>query len=120
MWSSVFGDGSPLNSAIVTLALPTAIPFSNSNSFFSPRVRPNHFALFCGLRTARPKWPTVPREKGIFIVAVATAATKSAKPLLLLLFEKAKILAVAFLFHLLHGHETQRSRIHAITHARWL
>src|SRR6266446_1085661 len=44
------------------------MPSSNANCFFKPKARANHFALFFGLRTARPKWPTVPRMNGNFIL----------------------------------------------------
>src|SRR5205085_8747604 len=66
MWPSVPGDGRPLCNAIVTFAFPIATPPSNSNSFFRPSARSNHFALRFGLRTARPKWPTTPSVNGIF------------------------------------------------------
>src|SRR5437868_13111032 len=66
MWPSVFGEGLPLWSAIVTLSFPIATPPSNSNSFLRPSARSNHFALRFGLRTARPKWPTTPSVNGIF------------------------------------------------------
>jgi len=39
----------PLNNAIVTLSLPTAMPLSYSNSLRNPSTRANHFALRCGL-----------------------------------------------------------------------
>src|ERR1043166_235622 len=68
MWPSVPGDGRPLCSAIVTLRFPIAIPPSNSNSFFKPRTRSNHFALRFGFRTANPKCPTTPRVNGIFLL----------------------------------------------------
>src|SRR5437867_10773419 len=43
------------------------MPLSNSNSFRNPSARSNHFALFFGSRTARPKWPTSPTVNGTFI-----------------------------------------------------
>src|SRR4051812_31015208 len=52
---------------MVTLWFPTATPFSNSNSFRKPKARSNHFAVFFGSRTARPKWPTSPGVNGTFI-----------------------------------------------------
>src|SRR6267378_6416471 len=67
MCSNVCGDGLPLNNAIVTLSLPTATPFSNSNSLRNPKARWNHFALFFGSRTASPKWPTTPSVNGGFM-----------------------------------------------------
>src|SRR6266446_2261194 len=67
MCSIVCGDGLPLNNAIVTLSLPTATPFSNSNSLRNPKARRNHFALFFGSRTASPKWPTTPSINGGFM-----------------------------------------------------
>src|SRR6266446_3755786 len=67
MCSIVCGDGLPLNNAIVTLSLPTATPFSNSNSLRNPKARWNHFALFVGSRTASPKWPTTPSVNGGFM-----------------------------------------------------
>src|SRR6267378_1856080 len=67
MCSIVCGDGLPLNNAIVTLSLPTATPFSNSNSLRNPKARWNHFALFSGSRTASPKWPTTPSVNGGFM-----------------------------------------------------
>src|SRR5947209_4776454 len=66
MCSIVFGEGLPLKSAIVTSSLPIATPFSNSNSLAKPRTRSNQSALFFGLRTARPKWPTTPSLNGTF------------------------------------------------------
>lgn len=70
MWSSVPGDGRPLCNAIVTFLLPIAIPPSNSNSFFKPSARANHFALRFGLRTANPKWPTMPTVNGTFLMSL--------------------------------------------------
>jgi hypothetical protein len=67
MWPSVPGEGLPLCRAIVTLRFPIAIPPSNSNSFFNPSARSNHFALRFGLRTANPKWPTTPSVNGTFM-----------------------------------------------------
>src|SRR6478672_4619736 len=67
MWSNVRGDGFPFCNAMVTLLFPMAIPSSNSNCFLRPSARANHFALFFGSRTARPKCPTTPRVKGTFI-----------------------------------------------------
>src|SRR5437868_1601880 len=52
---------------MVTLRFPIAIPPSNSNSFFKPSARWNHFALRFGLRTANPKWPTTPTVNGTFL-----------------------------------------------------
>src|ERR1043166_8757303 len=68
MWPSVPGDGRPLCSAIVTVRFPIATPPSNSNSFFKPRTRSNHFAVRFGFRTANPKCPTTPRVNGIFLL----------------------------------------------------
>src|SRR5947209_1647943 len=70
MWPSVPGDGRPLCNAIVTFAFPIAIPPSNSNSFFKPSARSNHFALRFGLRTASPKWPTTPIVNGILLISL--------------------------------------------------
>src|SRR5258708_1723317 len=54
---------------MVTLLLPTATPSSNSKSFSNPSVCSNHFALFPGFRTARPKCPTTPTVNGIFLAS---------------------------------------------------
>src|ERR1700730_14951884 len=76
--SNVWGDGLPLDNAIVTLSLPTATPFSNSNSLRNPKARWNHFALFFGSRTANPKWPTTPSVNGGFMgIAYKTAQQTS-------------------------------------------
>src|SRR4051812_23490193 len=117
MCSIVSGAGFPLKSAIVTLAFPTATPFSNSNCFSSPNALPNHFALFFGSGTARPKCPTVPREKGTFIAQVVVPAGQFRKQLLLLLFEKVEVLGVTFILHLLDRHKAERGGIDAVTHA---
>src|SRR3954467_8545501 len=68
MWPRVPGDGLPLWSAMVTFRFPIAMPPSNSNCFFNPRARSNHFALRFGLRTARPKCPTGPTVKGTLLL----------------------------------------------------
>src|SRR2546423_10072709 len=79
MCSKVFGAGFPLKSAIVTLSFPIATPLSNSNCLRKPRTRSNQRALFFGLRTARPKWPTTPRVNGTFIFMFQTAIVRVKK-----------------------------------------
>src|ERR1700736_1820166 len=76
MWSNVSGDGLPSNKAMVTLSLPTAIPFSNSNSLRNPSADSNQSALFLGSRTARPKWPAAPSLNGAFIAQIKVGHRK--------------------------------------------